>query len=213
MPKRVDHEQRRGEIAAALVRCARSRGLHTVGFREVAAEAGISVNLVQYYFSTKEQLLQGGLVHLRARITQRLREQLAALPDPHDPEQRVRTILAGLLPTDEASTDLYCVHAAYAALALTDRALAAQPHASGPDELHPELCDLLEEARIRGRFSPERDVRSVTTGLLALATGLSAYVVSGFQGVDEAAGELQGRLDEVFTASAPEVRDTPPSGR
>ena len=61
MPKRVDHEVRRKQIAEALVRIAGQRGLHAVGMRDVAAEAGISLRLVQYYFQTKEKLLQIGL--------------------------------------------------------------------------------------------------------------------------------------------------------
>ncbi|MBN6037819.1 TetR/AcrR family transcriptional regulator [Amycolatopsis sp. 195334CR] len=189
MPKRVDHEQRKREFAAALVRCARVRGLHATGFREVAAEAGVSLNLVQYYFPTKEKLLQGGLVYVRERITERLRR----LDDP-DPEQRVRAILTELLPADEESTDLYCVHAAYAALALTDPALAAQPHAAGPDELHPLLTELLAEA---GLAEPQL----VAINLLGLATGLSAYVVSGYHPVDTARAALAAQLDLVFGQS------------
>ena len=37
MPKQVDHEERRREIAAAVVRLAGERGLQGVTFREVAA--------------------------------------------------------------------------------------------------------------------------------------------------------------------------------
>jgi DNA-binding transcriptional regulator YbjK len=37
---------------------AATRGLHAAGIREVAAEAGVSLRLVQYYyFGTKEELL------------------------------------------------------------------------------------------------------------------------------------------------------------
>ena len=57
MPKRVDHEERRRQIADALLRTAATRGLHATGMREVAAEAGVSLRLVQYYFGTKEELL------------------------------------------------------------------------------------------------------------------------------------------------------------
>jgi AcrR family transcriptional regulator len=39
------------------VRTAAKRGLHATGMREVAAEAGVSLRLVQYYFGTKEELL------------------------------------------------------------------------------------------------------------------------------------------------------------
>jgi len=166
MPKRVDHEERRRALAAALVRHARRHGLHATGFREVAAEAGVSVNLVQYYFPTKADLLVGGLARVRALIT----ERLAALPS--EPGARVRAILHELLPADEAATDLYRIHAAYAALAFTDDALADQPHAAGPDQLHPELTRLLTDRAA--------DPSRAAISLLALGTGLSAYVTSGF---------------------------------
>ncbi len=172
-------------MAAALVRCARTLGLHRCGFREVAAEAGVSVNLVQYYFPTKEALLLGGLVHVRALISARFADL------PSEPEKRVRALLESLLPTDEASTDLYRVHAAYAALAFTDPALAAQPHAAGPDELLPELTDLLA-----GLDVPEP--ATTATALLALCTGLGAYLTSGFLTVDDALRALHTELDRVL---------------
>lgn len=172
-------------MAAALVRCARVRGLHHCGFREVAAEAGVSVNLVQYYFPTKEDLLLGGLVYLRGLISARF----AGLPS--EPKARVRALLESVLPTDEASTDLYRVHAAYAALAFTDPVLAAQPHAAGPDELRPVLAGLLTGLDVT---EPEQ----TATALLALCTGLSAYLTSGFLSADDALGALHAELDRVF---------------
>src|SRR5215831_21346773 len=45
VPRRVDHEERRRQIADALVRTAATRGLHATGMREVAAEAGVSLRL------------------------------------------------------------------------------------------------------------------------------------------------------------------------
>jgi AcrR family transcriptional regulator len=49
VPRRVDHEQRRRQITDALLRIAGTRGLQAVTMREVAAEAGVSLRLVQYY--------------------------------------------------------------------------------------------------------------------------------------------------------------------
>ncbi|MEU4804544.1 TetR/AcrR family transcriptional regulator [Actinosynnema sp. NPDC023587] len=203
MPKRVDHDRRREELAGALVRCARVHGLHATGFREVAAEAGVSVNLVQYYFPTKQQLLHGGLLHLRARISRRLSHALAALPEPADPVAQVRAILVHLMPHDQDSADLYRVHAAYAALALTDPALAAQPHTAGPDELHPVLTDLVTRAGQQGRTDPRRDPRTTATTLLALATGLSAYTTSGYHTAADAVRGLDDQLDLLFPPADP----------
>jgi len=50
--KRVDHEERWRQIADAPLRTAAARGLHATGMSEVAAEAGVSVRLVQCYFGT-----------------------------------------------------------------------------------------------------------------------------------------------------------------
>jgi AcrR family transcriptional regulator len=166
----VDHAQRRRELSAALVRSARVRGLHASGFREVAAEAGVSVNLVQYYFPTKTALLAGGLRHIRERIDERLAGS-----------DSVRELLVRLLPTDESSADLYRLHAAYAALAFTEPELAAVPGAAGPDELHPRLTELLGD-------------RTRATALLALCTGLSAYLTSGYLTPAEAVATLDATL-------------------
>jgi len=72
MPKLVDHELRRRQIADALLRVAAARGLHQAGLREVAAEAGLSVRLIQYYFGTKEQLLLYATHQLAVQLSDRV---------------------------------------------------------------------------------------------------------------------------------------------
>lgn len=78
MPKRVDHAQRRTEIAEALIRVAGRRGLAAAGMRDVAAEADVSLRLVQYYFETKEKLLFFGLQLLAERFAERVAARVAA---------------------------------------------------------------------------------------------------------------------------------------
>src|ERR1700735_3298320 len=70
VPKRVDHEERRRQIADALLRTAATRGLHATGMREVAAEAGVSLRLVPYYFGTKGEILLAALQHLAVRFAE-----------------------------------------------------------------------------------------------------------------------------------------------
>ena len=60
MPRRVDHVERRAHITAALLRIAATRGLQAVTMREVAAEAGLSLRLVQYYMNDKQTGLNSG---------------------------------------------------------------------------------------------------------------------------------------------------------
>jgi AcrR family transcriptional regulator len=58
MTVRVDHEERRRQIADALLRIADTEGLQAASMRAVAAEAGVSVGNAYYYFASKEQLIQ-----------------------------------------------------------------------------------------------------------------------------------------------------------
>lgn len=104
MPKRVDHEERRGQIAEALIRVAGRRGLHAVGMRDVAAEAGVSLRLVQYYFGTKEKLLLYGLQHLTDRFTERVGARLrAAGGDPGPRATAEALLLTSSRPTRRAA--------------------------------------------------------------------------------------------------------------
>ena len=48
---------RRRQITDAVCRITVKGGLTSATFREVAAEAGVSVRLVQYYFGTKDELM------------------------------------------------------------------------------------------------------------------------------------------------------------
>src|ERR1700691_6653221 len=104
MPKRVDHEERRQQIADALVRAAAARGLHATGMREGAAEAGVSLRLVQYYFGTKEELLLGAMQHLAARFGERGMARIRRLKEaagPVRPRDVIAAILTDGLPADD----------------------------------------------------------------------------------------------------------------
>src|SRR5580692_6356903 len=119
VPKRVDHEERRRQIADALVRTAAARGLHATGMREVAAEAGVSVRLVQYYFGTKEELLLAAMQRLAVQLADRVmaRVQEARPPEgPARPRDVIAAILAEGLPTDDQRRAFNVVYLAYLAL-------------------------------------------------------------------------------------------------
>jgi len=200
MPKRVDHAQRRREIADALLRAARTAGLHATGVREVAAEAGVSVRLVQYYFDTKATLLLGGLHRVGELIAERMSEHTAALPATASSRDRVEAVLAALLPADQLTKDLYAVHAQYAALALTDPSLATQPYGDGASNLQTEITRTIREAQGAGEVDPRRDPELAALALVALTTGLAAGVIAGHNNLSVARAALREQLGCMFTA-------------
>ncbi|MCP9958915.1 TetR/AcrR family transcriptional regulator [Streptomyces sudanensis] len=198
MPKRVDHAERRAEIAGALLRVAARRGLHAVGMRDVAAEAGVSLRLVQYYFETKEKLLLHGLRHLTGRFGERVAARVRAAGADPGPRAVVEAMLAAALPTDEESRVFHLVYTSYAVLSVTDRALAAQPFVRDPDAAESALVGLLRQAEEEGLTRPGVDPRLEAVSLLALSAGLGTGVLVGQRGPEEAAAILGHHLDRIF---------------
>ncbi|MYT29143.1 MULTISPECIES: TetR family transcriptional regulator C-terminal domain-containing protein [unclassified Streptomyces] len=198
MPKRVDHTERRTEIAEALLRVAGRRGLHSVGMRDVAAEAGVSVRLVQYYFETKEKLLLHGLQHLAERFGERVAARVGAAGDRPGPRAVIEALLTASLPTDEESRTFHLVYTSYAVLSVTDEALAAQPFIKNPEAAENRLTALLEQAREAGLTRPGMDARAEAVTLLALSAGLGTSVLVGRSSARSAADVLDRHLDRIF---------------
>lgn len=71
--------------------------------RNVAAEAGVSLRLVQYYFHDKAQLMHATLQHLERQSNQRWAARLAQLPSPPPARAFLEAFLAEALPTDQPS--------------------------------------------------------------------------------------------------------------
>ncbi|MGQ7750458.1 TetR/AcrR family transcriptional regulator [Streptomyces sp. WC2508] len=201
MPKRVDHEERRGQIAEALVRVAGRRGLHAVGMRDVAAEAGVSLRLVQYYFGTKEKLLLYGLRHLTDRFTARVGARLRATGENPGPRATAEALLLTSLPTDEESRTFHLLYSSYAILSVTDEVLAAQPFIDSPDAAEDALAGLLRQAQKDGLADPGVDARTEAISLLAMAAGMGTSVLVGQRPAESAAEVLRHHLDRIFTPS------------
>ncbi|MFJ8825232.1 TetR/AcrR family transcriptional regulator [Streptomyces sp. NPDC102467] len=198
MPKRVDHAERRTEIAEALVRVAGRRGLHAVGMRDVAAEAGVSLRLVQYYFQTKEKLLLFGLEHLTARFGERVSARVLAAGSNQGPRAVIEALLMAALPTDDESRVFHHLYTAYAVLAVTDRELAAQPFIKDPDAAEAALTGLLRQAQEAALLEPGVDAPLEAIGLLAMSAGLGTSVLVGQRGPESAAAVLNHQLNRIF---------------
>jgi TetR/AcrR family transcriptional repressor of bet genes len=189
MPRLADHDERRAQITSA-ARCVIARdGLGAATFQSVAAEAGISVRLVQYYFGTKRQFLiathQAVVADAGARFTRRL-SALGADPGPHEV---IRAILTELLPTDADRRRDTVVLNSFHAAALTDPDVAAEDTLGAPRFLVRAIAEQLH--RVRGDATPpagraaELDAELIVVG----TSGLAQLLL-----VDDAAGERVAEL-------------------
>ncbi len=170
MPKKIDHDERRRQIVGAVSRIAERKGLAGVSFREVAAEAGMSVALVQHYVDTKANLLVLTLDHTSARVADRIVSQVAALADDAASFDRLATILEAFLPLDDDSRAAMQVYLQFASVAMADPVLrSADAFANGH-----ALADVLAaELAATERLTPNVDPRVEARALLSLVLGLS----------------------------------------
>ncbi|SHF15407.1 TetR/AcrR family transcriptional regulator [Streptoalloteichus hindustanus] len=206
MPRTVDHAERRARIAEALVRVAARDGLHAVTMRSVAAESGVSLRMVQYYFETKAQLMLGTLRHLEHQSDGRWAARLAGSSRPRSAREVVEAFLAEALPTDERSRAFHLVWTSYAVLAMTDPDLAEQPFVEGPRRLERQLSEVLRRAQADGELAEDRDPAAEAARLVALNHGLGTGVLVGQRTAQEALGVLRYHLDRLFGASCATTR-------
>ena len=203
VPKRVDHEERRRRIADALLRTAAGRGLHATGMREVAAEAGVSVRLVQYYFGTKEELLLAAMHHLAARFSARavarFRESKGS-GGPASPRDVIAAILAEALPADDERRTFAVLNAAYFALSLSDPALAISPLVKNSNAVIGVVAAQLRAAQAAGETPANLDPDAEAFGLLAMAHGLVTSVLGGQSSAEEAQAVIDYHLRRLFPA-------------
>lgn len=197
MPKRVDHELRKRQIAKALLDVAGKGGLHAVGVREVAAQAGMSVRLIQYYFETKERLLFFGLEYLGEIFRNRVRDRLALGGRQPTPEETMWAILDAAFPSDDESRSLHATYTAYSVLALTDSKLAEQPFLSAPNALEASLITLLRAALAKFEI-PDDEIRWEVVGLLAMSAGLGTSILAGQRDVEAARSILRHHLGRIL---------------
>jgi AcrR family transcriptional regulator len=97
MPKIIDHDQRREEIAGAVLRVVGQYGVNGVTVRVVAKEAGWSTGVLHHYFDDKQALLMGGL-RLAARATGKYIKQAMA---GNVSKQQLRLVLEAGIPLDQ----------------------------------------------------------------------------------------------------------------
>ena len=72
MPKIVDHDQRRDEIALVACRVVADHGFDQATVVRIAREAGYTTGMVAHYFDTKQDIIIAALRLILRRIEERL---------------------------------------------------------------------------------------------------------------------------------------------
>jgi AcrR family transcriptional regulator len=169
VPKIVDHEARRAELAAAVWRLASREGLGAVTMRGVAAEAGWSTGALGHYFADKEELLVLAFETVADRVGKRV---VKAAERTRDPLELVRTQLAEGLAIDAERRAEVRVWFAFLGLAETRPQLAK----AGRDAYRlwrDRVVKTLVTAQRQGLVDESIDPAREAAALIALVDGLA----------------------------------------
>jgi TetR/AcrR family transcriptional regulator, transcriptional repressor of bet genes len=194
MPRWVDQQARRRQIVEALWRVTTDRGLESVSLRQVAAEAGVSVGMVQHYFKDKDELLVFALDSLSAHAGGRVARGIDALAEPGDPRKQVRAMLIEALPLDEERARRATVSSAFLARAAVDPKVSA----SCRDAYAREHELLAAQLRRAGIAQPVQEASL----LLALVHGLTLHALAGHHLPEGAVVALDAELDRLWKSGA-----------
>jgi AcrR family transcriptional regulator len=127
MPKLVDRDARREELASALWRLVLRDGIEAASLRRVAAEAGWSTGSLRHYFPTQSELLSFAMELVVARVT----ERVGAIRPAADPRETAERVLHEVLPLDAERHAEMQVWLAFTARSLVEpelRALRDEAH-------------------------------------------------------------------------------------
>lgn len=195
MPRTIDRDARKAQLAEAVWRVVRERGIGAVSVRTVAAEAGVVVGSLRHVFPTRAELLAFSAELMVSRATDRI----TTVVQTGDAVRDAVAVLRHLLPLEPDSRAELEVN-----LALIAEAPALPALRGIRDEAHrqlAELCVLLLEA-VTGRDRDE-ELLVGARRLHALADGLAVHVLLREDDGDWAVEILTRELEALGRASTP----------
>lgn len=175
MPRQVDHDARRREVAEVAARLIAQVGVERVTVRELAKAAGYSTAIVSHYFADKRQLLlftyQAAAQAAQARVNAVLERA---------PDDLIGTIEA-LMPLDEARHREWQVWLSFWGMAIGDPEFAAEQRGRVLDTRR-RIEKVLRAMAANGKLSMDADFDLIARELLTLVNGVA--VQAGFDPSD-----------------------------
>jgi TetR/AcrR family transcriptional regulator, transcriptional repressor of bet genes len=171
MPKIVNHEQRRDEIALVACRVVAEYGFDQATIVRIARQAGYTTGMVAHYFDTKQDIIVAALRLILRRIEERL------TPGDADGEPDLLALLTEALPVDETRYIECAVWMAFWGQVPADRRLK---RING--WLHREYLRLFERCLARGwaewRHWPPGTRDAVLRSVITFINGVTASTVA-----------------------------------
>jgi AcrR family transcriptional regulator len=172
MPRNVDPERRRAELAEAVWTVIRRDGLQRASVRNVAREAGLSMGSLRHYFATQAELLCFAM----QLVGERARARVRAIEPADDPRETAERLLQELVPLDEerrAEAEVWLAFTGHALVDPDQRAIHQRIH----DELDGACATAVTLLADAGLVPGNLDVALEAARLHAILDGLAVHAV------------------------------------
>ena len=178
VPKYVDHEKRRRELARAAHRVAGEGGLEALTVRAIAKEAGYSTGVLAHYFANRADLLLAAFREVYEGAITRAQAQVRL--DGEDPVSTLLDALFEALPLDDERRADTTVWFAFLGLAAGNPDLQRE----GADR-YQRWRAFLQEAVVAAHPEPitTAEAQRIATYLAALVAGLGVQALFDPEGV------------------------------
>src|SRR5690349_20901292 len=183
MVTRAAPEKRRQELVLAAYREIAQHGFEGLRTREVAAEVGVNIATLHYYFPTKESLIQAVLEHAMGRFRTTL--------TPHgSPSDQLRNYLRAVRKLLLDEPELGAVMAELALRSVRDRSTGRIMNAMY-DTWHVTVRGLLRRAVREGTLKAQMDSDAVAALIVATLTSMTLPVMGDATRGDQALRQLE----------------------
>ena len=172
MPKKVDHDQRRKDLARAAFTVITTQGLGNATIREVARIAGCSTGALVHYIDSKDKLLLEAATYAvaqmdgRLEVAERNHRGLAAL----------RQVLIEVLPLDEQRSNGWKIWFSFWERSIVSEEIRKLIHAAYVESFR-RYRRLIKGAADAGDIPADIDVVRAAGNLMAFVDGIGVQVL------------------------------------
>jgi len=185
-------DRRQALVLAAFNQIA-SRGFEGLRTREVAAEVGLNIATLHYYFPTKEALIRGVIAHAMERFRSTLAPHGSSADQLRNHLRAVRALL-------RREPEVGAVMGELALRSARDASLARIMRETN-NAWHRTLRGLLRRAARNGQLATELDTDEAAALIMATLTAMTLPTVSSAARMDQAFRQL-----ERWLHFAPQIR-------
>jgi AcrR family transcriptional regulator len=167
MPKVVNHDARREEVAEATWRVIAAHGVDGATLREIAREAGFTTGVIHHYFRDRDELMAFAYELIAEQNADKLRDLLRTLPAGMP---RVRASVEALVPRELKSGRVASLLGFWSSAVVNDRHRALNLASYG--RFRALVREQVEEAIGVGDLPRHLDPDDTADQLIALGEGL-----------------------------------------